>query len=496
MKHLIYRYRRRLLAGLLLLTFVIAPFAVRAESLAEAIDRLTRELVTLSEILGMSSELTVEEQSDIVNQISRISNELTALQTTPPTPTTMEIIIDPVAEMTQAQFKDVNGTLVTADFYFSGPTTTNGYIAETVERAAQTFSLSTTTLAERVAIVPSFSGPEVFEPQTTTLTTTPTITTTPVVVPSRTNIHRVIVTGDAGSYDARAQIVYAPEPGYPDFATSTFDYNFTTIYDRWDLMFRLPELDRLTFSQLVADTGHRYSALRASSTVSFDRFDNQFEVQYFYTPSAGAGYDLSTMFGVYSVLEEARVIAGEDIFSVVLLSDQDEELSLTISPHYSGNDERGFTRVASRWDYNMTYSVHGVVLESDRNTNATREGIRTELLYALQGVGEEFGVTDEVVIDDLLPFMLEHTVIYQSDSLNESVFYIDRVREAAAACHSDAMESVIEVLAERYFATAYQTVDDTAEILELYAPLRFRDRDEGGWWDTCERVNNNFFFNL
>lgn len=492
MKNFIYQHKSRL-AGVLLLALVISPFAVKAESLAEAIDRLSRELTTLSEILSSPDTLTVDEQSDLIDSITRISTELTDLQTTPPTPTTMEIIIDPVAEYTQAQFKDATDTLVSADFYFSGPntpTTTSRYVDETVARAAATFGVSETDISQNVVVVDTFSDPDVFEPESLVLA--PTTPPTPTVVSGRTNVDHVQVTGDVGDFESTARVVYAPEPGYPDYATSTFDYSFTTTLDEWDLMGRLPELDSLTFNELESDTGVVASALRSSSTISFDRFDNQFEVSYRYKPYASpisAGFDLSEYFGIYSVIDEVSVVAGHETFQIFLRSDQDEVLLLSLKAQYTGNDEHGFTPVAGRWNYTLAYTAHDVLLESDTVTGATRNGIRADLLDSLFGIGSEFGVTDEVVIDNLLPFMLDHSVFYATNGSNTFGYQNDLVSPFTPSCHSNEMESVIETLAEREFQ-GLQLAGDTEDLLQLYAPTVDMGRDA---LNRCVDINNSFF---
>ena len=300
----------------------------------------------------------------------------------------------------------------------------------------------------------------------------------------RMNIENVIVTGDAKDFDSKVLVVWGPETVGAttyDRSTSTYNYEFVTTLAQNQKIERLEKLSELTFSQLAAEVGFSAGQLKKAATISFKRFDNARDVQDNYSaPIAGEGLEM--YFGTYSIINNVYVTSGKDIFSLTAETDQDETITLAVTPRfYSCGRDR--TCRSSGNAYFVSYALYDNVQATLTDNNANREGVKEVLSYTFENVGAQFGVSDEVLIDELLALMLNHTVYYETES--------SRGPASVGACHSAKIQNVLSETMY-HFIQNFQ-YDGGADSIAVGAPIKVvsatpRDPARG-----CMDVDNTFF---
>lgn len=503
--------------GLLLVAFAVGPFSLSAQTIAEQIASLRSQLVTLNDIIDNTPGLTPSEVSQLNTQISTVNTAITNLEAAALNVTTMEVVIDPPSLYAEAQFLDDTGSVMYLDFYFtSAPTTTQDWFDAIVQRTALTLGYSSTTipspssLAANIVQVPAFTGPSVFFPEATTTAAAPTTPFTPsasvasVVTPYRYNAEKVELRGSAKDYEVTARVIFGPETTATTTlaaATSTFYFDFSAdaTEAEHDYLNRLPELKQLAITELARQTGYSQTFLESIAETSFSTFDNAFDVMYHHVPT-GPGLGLVNTIGSFSIIDNIDVISGDEIFSLVLESDQEESLSLTLTPEYSsGGRGSGGTRTGA-WDYALNYSIHEYTVDSDSDSGYDAAGIRLWLYDLLEGIGFYMGTpsttantSDEVFVNELVNFMLNHSVYYEVDS-----YYMTRgapSRESGAAtCHDARIQDVLDRTVAFYLDSGMQYAGTVATTTQVRAPIRYRSDDDGGFYSSrCIGTNNSFF---
>ena len=526
MKQTLYSWRKHLV-GLLLLALAVGPLSLSAQSLAEQIGSLRSQLVTLNDIINNTPGLTPSEISQLNGQISNVNTAITNLEASALDVTTMEVIIDVPTNYAEAQFLNASGSVMYLDFFFATtPTTTQDWFDAIVDRTALTLGYSSTTipspssLAANIVQVPAFNGPSVFFPQATTTAPVATTSFTPtapvatVVTPYRNNVEKVELFGNAKDYRVTAHVHYGPETTATTTlaaASSTFrfDLSASTTAAEHDYMSRLPELESLALQELVRQTGYSQNFLDSISVTSFSTFEDSFDVQYRALPRA-QGEGLVNLFGSYSIIDDIDFVVGEGTFRMIMSSDQNEQLVLSLREENSSGDDRngGWDQGNGDWDYGLTYSIHGVVLDSDTDSNYDRPGVTNYFLVndLLEGIGAFMGTPstttmteDEVFVNELTAFMMAHTVYYETDDYWSSFSRRDTALNGAAACHDARTEEIMERVATFYLDQGLQYASTTAAITELRSPINYVDHDGGfGWFSSfwssqCRSVNNSFF---
>ena len=290
----------------------------------------------------------------------------------------------------------------------------------------------------------------------------------------RVNIEDVIVTGDAKDFDSQVKIVWGPETiGGTSYqrSTSTYNYDFVTTLAESNKIERLSELSNLTFSQLAAEIGFSASMLRSTSTISFKRFDDENDANNNYTQPPNPGGGLEQFFGEYSIIDNVSITAGKDIFSIAVDTDQDETVVLTVAPLVN----------SSKYVYTIAYLTYDDVRGALTNNNADQNSMKDELVVGLSGIGKQFGVSDEVLVDELLDFMLQHTVVYKTDASNPI---------GPGTCHSAAIKNTLSKIAY-YFIDNFQVASDVDT--KMFTPVEIMSADPSNPPPQCFDVDNSFF---
>lgn len=518
MKQTLYSWRKQLV-GLLLVALVAGPLASNAQTIAEQIASLRSQLNTLTTIIATSPSLTPSEVATLNASIANVNTAITNLEAAALNVVTMEVIIDPAAGYAEAQFLDATDSVMYLDFYFAtNPTTTQDWFDAIVDRTAITLGLSSTTdpspasLSANIVQVPAFSGPSVFFPAATTTaptgpsTFTPTAMAPTIPTPYRNNVEKVELRGSAKDYRVTAHIYFGPETTatttLPAASTTyMFDFSASTTAADNDYMMRLMELENFAIDTLARNTGYARDYLMNLSETSFSTFDNASDVQFNRIPRA-QGEGLVNMFGSYSIINDIEVVAGEGRFAMILRSDQDETLALRLTEEDSyGENSGGWNNGNGDWDYSLTYSIHGVTVDSDTDSDYDAPGVRNYFLVndLLEGIGDYMGTAststltpDERFVGELVAFMMGHSVYYETDSYYS--FFGGGAETAARACHDNRAEDIIERVLAFYLDEGLQYARTIPEITNLRAPINYVDDDEGWFWSSqCRSVNNSFF---
>lgn len=304
----------------------------------------------------------------------------------------------------------------------------------------------------------------------------------------RVNIENIIVNGSVKDFEVDIAIVWGPEVAGGvtyERSTTTHSYEFNTDLPEEEKVDRLIELAELTFKQLSAETGFSSGHLRNKALISFERFDDRRDVQENYDQPDG--YGLEQFFGQYSIVDDILVTAGQDIFVLALETDQEEVLSLVISAEYE-RCERDNQCKSDTYTYELAYSIYDIAQGSVATEGATRDDIKYQIEDLFEGAGRELGVSDEVLIEDLLDFALSHTVRYGVDIDTD----LEDVLVGASACHAPKMHAVIDVLVRKYVDNVLQ-YKEKDDLVRLIAPYELISADRGAYRAICDDENNEFF---
>lgn len=315
----------------------------------------------------------------------------------------------------------------------------------------------------------------------------------------RVNIENVIVNGDAKDFTSQVQVVWGPEQvGDTSYerSTTTYDYSFITTLAERKKTDRVRELANQTLKQLSLELGFSTSKLRATSSISIKRFDDATDAQNNYIqPEVGAG--LERLFGHFSIIDEVYVVAGKDQFVFELHTDQDETIELSVSQTTKGFDDM--------FVYRVTYAIYDVNRITAINESTERDTMVKQLTSVLPGIGEQFNVTDEVLIDELIEFMLDHTVLYRDYSKEVQIWadltaqqqqnILDQ-QDEPADCHAPQIQKAV---AEMFFfyLQNYQITTDP-DLVQVIAPTEtIINTYEGSQLRShCWAVDNEFFPSL
>jgi len=305
----------------------------------------------------------------------------------------------------------------------------------------------------------------------------------------RVNIENVIVDANAKDFTAQAQVVWGPEVvggTSHERSTTSYSYNFLTNLQESQKVARVRQLANLTFKQMSVELGFSPSRLKVTSTISIKRFDDEQDAIDNYTqPEVGAG--LERLFGHFSVINDVEILAGKGGFQFQLNTDQDETITLSVIPKYlyvgdsSNSNPDAFV-------YKITYATYDTVRITAINENADRDSLEKQLSYVLPGIGKQFNVTDQVLIEELLDFMLDHTAYYKTNSPISLPGY--------SQCHAqDIQDAVYDIF--YYYIKNYQVTVDP-DFIKVHPPIVLESQYFGDdtYIPSCVGVNNSFFSSL
>jgi hypothetical protein len=306
----------------------------------------------------------------------------------------------------------------------------------------------------------------------------------------RVNIEDIIVTGDANDFGSRVQIVWGPEQvGATTYerSTSTYNYDFVTTLAQDEKTERLSELSNLTFSQLAAELGFSASRLKATATISFKRFEDELDAKRTYVRKS-VGDGLEKYFGQYSIINDVFVTTGKDLFSISVQSDQNETLTLTLTPNTVYCDRGDLCRSRDGYSYEITYAIYDEVKARVSNTKASRVYIKAQLLDVLSGIGIQFNVPDEVLVEEFIDFILNNTVIYKTESKAEQV---------PGVCHSTKIQGIVSQIVY-YYASKFQVIesDDENPLVRVGPPVDRVMRDQNQSVSGCFGQSDPHFLML
>jgi len=177
--------------------------------------------------------------------------------------------------------------------------------------------------------------------------------------------------------------------------------------------------------------------------------------------------------GTLSQITDISLEVGLRHFHLNISSSQNEKIILTLDPStYYCKDETCIR--PGRYNFDLQYVVHGVIVQELTDTNFSNGDIRDEIIKQeiLKGIGSTYtpAKTDRTVITELVNFAVGSDTYYQDYGRSRTPIgtRVDR----SETCHpphvKEAMLSIIDFLLS---AGAMQVAAPLSSITTIYAPL-------------------------
>lgn len=415
-----------LVALMLASSMILSPLTVLAEGDSKILDELAAiqsKVNVIVEALEGPEGDKIEDKGSLEETLLLVQNDIVLMSALAGTGsrTTAEIIVYTNPAYAEAQVITSKGVR-TLSFIFDSSfnsATEAMLVDEVIARTADTLSMNATLLKVGASVVKNFSGIVMPPPLAVSGASSQPLQ----AIAPRTNLLKVMLTGDVSTYSTKAVVSFGPEIDKNGNALSaaTFTYNRTFIAPT-TTNFTLPHKMRDLEMEAIIDLSHEllipYTDVKEKTTVSLKKFANVAAVSSFLsTATAGEKLYLAGQFGENSVVTDIKIYKGNGYGLIIdALSDQNEKAHLSVHAYLDNNWGNG-PSTNGNYDAIYNYRAFGKLVNKESSEDFTYSEMIKAMEEILEGIGEDFNSTDAAVVSKLAQIIFDTNNGYVSRPL-------------------------------------------------------------------------------